>query len=180
MKKKFIESMFEFMSVVTSSVVTVALIFSCVFRVTTVSGESMVPTLSSGDRLLTSAYRDEYNYKDIVIVVEPNELNEPLVKRVIATEGQWIDVNYSDGLVYVGDSPDNMQPLDEKYTASLTTKRNFDDINDYPIQVPEGHYFCMGDNRNHSTDSRSYKVGFIDENYIMGKALFKLIPFGVV
>lgn len=181
MKKKFSESAFEVMSMVTSAVAVVALVFTFMFRITTVSGHSMDYSLSDGDRLLIATCMSEYEYKDIVIIVEPNEqLYEPLVKRVIATEGQWIDIDYDNGTVYVGDTLDTMEALEEPYIAELTTSKPLDDTHDYPVQVPEGHYFCMGDNRNHSTDSRVDYVSFIDENYILGKAVYRISPFGSI
>lgn len=179
--KKLTNGLFEIMSTVVSAIVAITFIFTFLFRLTTVSGKSMNPTLQDGDRLITTAYTDTYDYKDIVIVVEPNEeLYEPLVKRVIATEGQWVNIDYDEGLVYVGDTLETMVALDEDYTASLTNDRPWSDYNEYPIQVPENSYFCMGDNRNHSTDSRSYMVGFVDEGYILGKVIFRLAPFGMV
>ncbi len=179
--KKITNNLFELMSVIVSAVVAIAAIFTFGFRLTTVNGQSMEPTLHHLDKLIITAYTDTYDYKDIVIVVEPNEeLYEPLVKRVIATEGQWVDIDYVSGIVYVGNTPDTMEPLDEDYTASLTNDRPWSDKNEYPVQVPENSYFCMGDNRNHSTDSRSYMVGFIDEYYILGKVVFGLSPFGMI
>lgn len=180
MKKKFASSVFEFASILLSAILAVSVIFIFGIRLTTVKGRSMEPTLQDGDKLITVSDAGEYEHGDIVIVVQPNEppYNEPLIKRVIAKEGQWVDVRYDEGLVYVGDTKDTMVALDEPYTAELTNQKPFEDFNEYPIQIPEGEYFCMGDNRNHSTDSRSYKVGSVQEGYILGKAVCRLIPFG--
>ena len=178
MKKISAESIFEKAAFLVSVLIPVVLILIFGFRLTTVDGRSMEPTLHSGDKLITTAYTPEFEYKDIVVVVEPNMLNKPIIKRIIATEGQWVDVRYDEGLVYVGDTIDTMVPLDEPYTASLTDEEVFDDTHEYPVQVPENHYFAMGDNRNHSIDSRSCQVGFVDENYILGKAIVRIFPLG--
>ncbi len=176
MRKKITVFLFEFASTCVSAIAIIALIFIIGIRVTTVNGSSMEPTLSDSDKLVIICSEQKFEYKDIVIICEPNILDEIIVKRVIATEGQWVDVRYNEGLVYVGDSPDTMQPLDEDYTACLTDEFNPEDRHEYPVQVPENCIFAMGDNRNDSTDSRSFRVGFVQEGYILGKVLFRFAP----
>lgn len=173
--KKLVENIFEFASIAVTSVLAIAIIFTFFFRLVGVDGNSMVPTLAHKDWLITSTATTDYEYKDIIIAVQPGVLNEPLVKRVIATEGQWVDVDYENGVVRVGDTVDTMQELYEPYIKEPATERNYTDNNEYPIQVPENCVFAMGDNRNNSTDSRSYLVGFIDESYILGKAQYRVI-----
>lgn len=157
-----------FGSVVTA-LVLIFIIFTFVCRPASVVGTSMVPTLQDGDWLVTVP-KSEYNYGDIVIITQPNVFNEPIVKRIIATEGQTVDINFVSGQVFV-----DGKELDEPYIAEAT--RRSGDVT-FPLVVPEGKVFVMGDNRMHSTDSRSSDIGFIDTRYILGKATFRVLPFG--
>lgn len=169
-----VNALFEIASLTAIALTVIVFIYTFICRITTVSGDSMLPTLSDGDRLVISSSQSDYEYSDVIIIVQPGVLNEPLVKRVIAIGGQWVDVDYDSGAVYVGNSEDNLIPLNEEYILEPATDRNFDDTNKYPVQVPDGMLFVMGDNRNNSTDSRSYMVGFIDEDYVLGEVSYRI------
>ena len=160
---------YDLLSSVTTALVLVFIIFTFVCRPTSVVGSSMVPTLQDGDWLLTIP-KSEYNYGDIVIITQPNAFNEPIVKRIIATEGQTVDINFVSGQVFI----DN-QEIKEPYINELT--RRSGDVT-FPLVVPKGKVFVMGDNRMHSTDSRSTDIGFIDTRYILGRATVRILPFG--
>lgn len=161
---------YEWMQALACSVLAVVLAFTFVIRLIGVSGHSMVPTLQDGDRLLvvnSILYRD-YHYGDIVILRKQTFTSEPIVKRVIATQGQTVDIDFTTGAVYV-----DGEQMDEPYIAELTFE---EEGTEFPLTVPEGSVFVMGDNRNHSNDSRDYRLGTVDTRYIIGKAVFLLYP----
>lgn len=164
---------FDLVSVIATAVIAVAVAFMFAFRTVGVVGSSMAPTLNSNDRILLTASYSEPKYGDIVVTCQPDgsdAIPDTLVKRVIATEGQTVDIDFEKGIVYV-----DGVALDEPYIAEATRER--EDFYE-AVTVPEGCVFVMGDNRNHSTDSRDDRIGFIREEYIMGKALFRIAPFG--
>lgn len=170
-KKQIHLNVYDFVSIIMVAFIIIALIFTFVFRLVGVKGQSMESTLFENDWLITME-QDEYVYGDIVVITEPNYFNEPLIKRVIATGGQIVDIDYSSSTVYV-----DGVALEEPYINESFILQNNDDIT-FPYTVPEGHLFCMGDNRNHSTDSRSTLIGAVDERYILGRAMLRILPFG--
>lgn len=144
-----------------------AVLFGAVIRFVMVDGNSMAPTLNNGDRMVMYSLFYQPKNGDVVILSDKTGLDLPLVKRVIATEGQTVNIS-SDGVVFVDE-----QPLDEPYVAE-----EWNDPGDlsYPLTVPEGKVFVLGDNRNHSTDSRSAQIGLVDEQEVLGKVVFRFWP----
>lgn len=165
------------------SVFLVFLVFTFLFRIATVEGASMVPTLVNGDRLIISELGYTPQQGDVVIinarksyqldsaqqVVESEGLNKLIVKRIIALGGQKVDIDFNTGTVTVDD-----QVLQEGYINTLTTRD--EGGMQFPVVVPEGYVFVLGDNRDISKDSRHPNVGFVPESEIMGKALLRVFP----
>ena len=152
-----------------------------IFDQAVVDGTSMVPTLEGGQKLIYSKiYTPEDN--DIVIVDTSDEHGENLgliVKRVVATGGQTVDIR--DGIVYVDGEQLDEQVYEEgstltasHYVNTLTPPR---DVHQYPVTVPEGYVFVMGDNRGISEDSRGARVGFVPEEKVIGKVVLRYSPF---
>lgn len=149
----------------------VLLIFLLVFRVAIVSGASMYDTLVDGDYLLLlgNVFYTDPKYGDIVVIKKASFDNgTPIVKRIIATEGQTVDIDFEAGIVYVDGTA-----LNEPYTYTPT---NQGEGISFPLTVDAGCVFVMGDNRNISKDSRSPEIGLIDKREILGKAIFLFIP----
>ena len=156
-----------------AAIVILLLVF---FRIVVVSGSSMKGTLVDGDYLLLVSnviYRNSEQGDIVVISKDSFDNGAPIVKRVIATEGQVVDIDFSRGIVYVGDSLDNLKPLDEPYLYTPTT--NPEGIQ-FPLTVKEGCIFVMGDNREGSKDSRDPVIGQIDTREVIGKVIFLLFP----
>ena len=146
-------------------------VFSLFLRVVVVKGTSMNNTLKDGDYLLVLSnvfYRNPQQGDVIVASKETFDNGAPIVKRIIAVEGQKVDIDFAEGIVYVDDVP-----LDEPYT--LTPTSLYEGI-DFPLIVGENSVFVLGDNRNGSRDSRHPDIGLIDKREIIGKVIFLFIP----
>ena len=161
---------YEWIDSVMGAIIIIFILFTFLFRAVGVDGKSMMPTLQNGDWLAISGINFEPHRGDIVVVTQPNEVHEPLIKRIIAVGGETIDINFVTHEVKI-----NGETIDEPYIAE-PTRRSFDV--EFPLAIPEGFVFVMGDNRNNSTDSRASGVGLIDKRYILGKTLFRFFPFG--
>lgn len=162
---------YEWVQALVCSVLTVVLIFTFAVRIVRVSGESMRETLQDQDMLvvLNNWLCGGYEQGDIVILQRDDFYGgEPIVKRVIATEGQTVDIDFDAGVVYVDGTA-----LEEPYTREPTWTQ---EGTEFPLTVPEGCVFVMGDNRNDSDDSRDSALGPVDTRCVLGRALLLAVP----
>ena len=176
----FNRSVMEWVETIVMAVVFVTVVFTFVARVITVDGISMEPTYYNGDRVLSTTLAGAPHQGDVVIVV--NALGEPIIKRVIATEGQTVDFDKESGEVMVDGEvvPGSVYGIEDgiTYVTDLPGQ-----VLEFPQTVPEGCVFVMGDNRDNSLDSRFVEVGMVDTRNILGKVFFNLFPiskFGFV
>lgn len=180
----FFNDLMDLLESVIVSIFVVMLVFTFLFCTADVEGTSMVPTLEDHDRLLVNRIDKDYERGDILIidsdkarlldesgnVYERDGLKKRIVKRLIAKGGQQVDIDFTQGIVYV-----DGEALTEPYINNLTTRDNF--AFTYPVTVPEGYIFVLGDNRSVSRDSRDEMVGLIPEENIVGKVILRISPF---
>ena len=160
---------YDWIQCIITALIICVVVFSFFIRVIDVSGSSMNPTLQDGDKMLVSDLFYKPKVGDVVIFKKDEyDPDKALVKRVIATEGQVVNIDFDLGIVYV-----DGEPFEEAYISELT-RNKLDFIG--PQTVPENCVFVMGDNRNASTDSRDARLGCVDERYIMGRVYFTLFP----
>lgn len=188
-KKPEKNTLADFIEIVESTLITVfviIMIFTYILHPVNVVGTSMTNTLQDGDRIFMTTVYGDLSYGDIVVInndmaylldsenkiieknIDGSGLKECIIKRVIATGGQTVEINPMTKEVIV-----DGKVLDEPYIRELT---NSGGTFDYPITVPEGYYFCMGDNRNGSSDSRNADIGLIKKSQIYGKATLRYAP----
>ena len=161
---------YEWVQALVCSVLTVVMIFTFGARLIGVDGHSMVPTLQDRDRIvvLSPILYHDYKAGDIVVLRKTSFGDEPIVKRVIAVGGQTVDIDFTTGTVTV-----DGVVLDEPYINELTFT---DEGTAFPLTLGEGELFVMGDNRNHSTDSRDTRIGAVDRRYVVGRAVLLALP----
>ncbi len=150
------------------AVVLMFLVLVFAVRMVNVNGVSMEPTLYEGDQLivLSAAYKPQHG--DIVVVSGENTVGTPIVKRVIGLGGDEVDIDFETGEVSV-----NGEVLQEDYVSAPTTLAY--DVQ-FPVTVPNGYLFLLGDNRPQSKDSRDSEIGFVDERDLLGEVVWQLFP----
>ncbi len=164
------DEIFDWVQNITFILSAIVLIFIFLFRIVGVDGDSMLPTLHDKDWLITSDFLYEPENGDIVVLAKESFLDgKMIVKRVIATEGQEIDIDFKKGIVYI-----DGEEIKEPYIADKTKRRlDFE----FPATVPEDCVFVMGDNRNHSADSRDASLGMVHKSNILGRVILRVFPF---
>ena len=187
-----LSALYDFAELFVVAICVVIILFTFGARLCRVDGDSMYSTLHDGEMLLVSDFAYTPKQGDIVVFHQTHErdmrLNEAIVKRVIATEGQYVFVDYSTAKVYVSDDKtfDESDVIEEDYdyidnAAGVITDPYYARNKEY--HVPKGCVFVLGDNRNNSLDSRSGDIGMVDTRRILGKVLFRITPissFGIV
>lgn len=166
---KILTEAFDWVETFVTALVFVVILFTFVFRVVTVDGRSMQQTLQDKEKLLLSSVEYTPQCGDIIVLQKLDYFSYPLVKRVIATEGQTVDIDFDTWKVTV-----DGKVIDEPYVNFEEGKSMARGALEYPLTVSEGHVFVMGDNRNHSSDSRHF--GQVDSRQILGKVLIRLLP----
>ena len=163
----------DWIETIVMAFVIVTVVFTFAARVVTVDGASMEPNYYDGDRVLVTSLAGEAKAGDVVIIV--HALEETLIKRVVATEGQVVDFDNELGELIVDGQVVNGEVYGTRNGITFAPE-NVGDTMDFPQTVPEGCVFVLGDHRDDSTDSRKLSVGMVDRRNILGRVVFNLYP----
>lgn len=167
---RFARELYEWAQALVYSVVFVVVLFTFFVRVIGVDGTSMEPTLYNNDKIVVTNIMYTPKQGDIVVLRKKSFIERPIVKRVIATEGQTVDIDFISHMVWV-----DGELLEEPYIKAPTAREG--DM-EFPLTVPEGCIFVLGDNRNNSADSRMSRLGVVDDRYVLGHVIFRVYPIG--
>lgn len=176
---RVLDEVYEWAEAVCFSLTLIVILFTFIFRIVGVQGVSMKNTLNPEavseqqtiDRLIISPLWYTPHQRDIV-VLSTGAFPQPIIKRVIAVGGQTVDIDFQRHIVMV-----NGRPITENYISTPTSLQG---NMTFPVTVPKGYVFVMGDNRNQSHDSRWKDIGLVDERHILGKAVFRIFPLNQI
>ncbi|MBO5294323.1 MAG: signal peptidase I [Clostridia bacterium] len=189
--KKITEGLFDVLEMFAWSVFAVLILFTFALRLCRVDGRSMENTLYNGQNLLLASFAYTPEQDDIIVfhlTDETHNMEKTMVKRVIATGGQAVEINFNNGVIKVDgkEYADANAVLKDRNTDvitgiyNLTAEHHYDPVSrTFSATVPKDCVFVMGDNRNNSKDSRDTDVGFVDQRCILGKAVLRLSPFTI-
>ncbi len=170
---KLMRELYDWVEIFVVTISAILLIFTFFIRIAYVDGPSMNNTLHDKETLAVSNFLYTPKQGDIVVFQSPDSgIEGGIVKRVIAVAGQTVDIDFAKWIVTV----DGVE-LDEPYVNYIAGAYMLQGDVEFPITVPEGHIFVMGDNRNHSNDSRRSQIGFVDTRFVFGRVLFRITPF---
>lgn len=176
-KGNSVKNFYDWLEALITALIIVSFLFSFVLRIINVSGPSMLPNFHSGDRVVLMSGFYHPKQGDVVVITHTQRLNEPIIKRVIAVGGQSVNIDFNKGTVLVdGKGLDESSYIQNGITTQPSDYK-------FPMTVPKGYIFVLGDNREVSDDSRSKDVGMVDERYVLGKAELIIFPaanFGLV